>query len=146
MASHHLVKFGGQRHCGSEYMMFSLVKGQDSTCSRFNQISHYCLSLKPMACYTEFLDFSRCVQWGRDTCLKEHLTEWHCNTFWVTLKRNKVWINKSMLINHSNVTMLLSAVMENNLIWQNVLTLHPRNTHLNLSTGKVAILTYQPVR
>ena len=42
--------------------------------------------------------------------------------------------------------MLLSAVMENNLILQNVLTLHPRNTLLNLSTGKVAILTYQPVR
>ena len=36
MVSHHTVKFGGHRKCGSDDIMFLLVEGQDSTCPPLN--------------------------------------------------------------------------------------------------------------
>ena len=36
MVSHHLIKFGGPRHCCSEDKKFIVVEEKGSKCSRFN--------------------------------------------------------------------------------------------------------------
>ena len=36
LASHHLAKFGGDRHCGSGDIMVLVVEEEDSKCCRFN--------------------------------------------------------------------------------------------------------------
>ena len=36
MVSHHLAKFSDHRHCGSGDIMFLVVEGENSRCSRFN--------------------------------------------------------------------------------------------------------------
>ena len=36
MVSHHHVKFGVHRHCGSRDIMFLVIEDEDSRCSCFN--------------------------------------------------------------------------------------------------------------
>ena len=36
MVSHHPAKFSGQKHCGSEVVMFLFVEEENSRCSRLN--------------------------------------------------------------------------------------------------------------
>ena len=38
MVSHHTVKFGGHRQCGSGVVMLVVVEEQDSTCCRLDQL------------------------------------------------------------------------------------------------------------
>ena len=50
MVSHHTVKFGGHRHCGSGVMMLVVVEEQDSTCCRLDPLLLFTYSGHGMPC------------------------------------------------------------------------------------------------
>ena len=50
MIGYHPAKFGDNRHCGSGDLMFVVVEGQDSTCSRLDPPLRFISKAHGMPC------------------------------------------------------------------------------------------------